>query len=115
MVLHDQFYEVNNHVSFLPNSVVMCYFIAVASVYGKSVAFLRAQLKLVSCWHFSLALLVPVYCKAKSYMVLNHDHMQTGLCDFLIRTNIQLYSCSVGSLTCRRAVTSSSWSSRLRS
>ena len=37
-----------NPVSFLPDSVVMCYFIALASVYGNSVALLRTQLKLVS-------------------------------------------------------------------
>uniref|UniRef100_A0A3B4U1V4 Transmembrane channel-like protein n=1 Tax=Seriola dumerili TaxID=41447 RepID=A0A3B4U1V4_SERDU len=36
---------------FALSCVVMCYFIALASVYGKSVALLRAQLKLVSCWH----------------------------------------------------------------
>lgn len=33
--------------SFLLCSVMLCYIIALASVYGKSVALLRAQLKLV--------------------------------------------------------------------
>lgn len=37
---------------FLLDSVVMCYFIALASVYGKRVALLRAQLKQVSCCHY---------------------------------------------------------------
>lgn len=41
----------NDHGCFLLGSVVMCYFVALASVYGKTVALLRAQLKLVSCWH----------------------------------------------------------------
>lgn len=49
-------FMVYNHGSFLPGSVVMCYFITLASVYGKSVAMLRAQLKLVSCWH------LPKWC-----------------------------------------------------
>uniref|UniRef100_A0A8C9ZB40 Transmembrane channel-like protein n=1 Tax=Sander lucioperca TaxID=283035 RepID=A0A8C9ZB40_SANLU len=41
---------------FVLSCVVMCYFITLASVYGKSVAMLRAQLKLVSCWH------LPKWC-----------------------------------------------------
>lgn len=45
-----------NPGSFLLGSVVMWYFIALASVYGKTVALLRAQLKLVSCWH------LPEWC-----------------------------------------------------
>lgn len=36
------------HYASLSGSVVMCYFIALASVYGKNVVLLRAQLKLVS-------------------------------------------------------------------
>lgn len=36
-----------NHRSFLLSSVMLCYFIALAAVYGKSVSLLRAQLKLV--------------------------------------------------------------------
>lgn len=42
---------VYNNGSFLPGSVVLCYFASLASVYGNSVALLRAQLKLVSCWY----------------------------------------------------------------
>ncbi len=48
-----------NHGSFLLGSVVMCYVVALASVYGRSVARLRAQLKLVSCLH------LPVWCIVK--------------------------------------------------
>uniref|UniRef100_A0A665VSN2 Transmembrane channel-like protein n=1 Tax=Echeneis naucrates TaxID=173247 RepID=A0A665VSN2_ECHNA len=36
---------------FVLSCVVMCYFIALASVYGRNVALLKAQLKLVSCLH----------------------------------------------------------------
>ena len=39
--------DVFNRAIILPNSVVMCYFIALASVYGKSVNLLKTQLKLV--------------------------------------------------------------------
>lgn len=53
-----------NHGSFLPGSVVMCYFVALASVYGKSVDLLRAQLKLVS-WH------LPVWCIVKKILILS--------------------------------------------
>lgn len=43
-----------NHGSFLLGSVVMCYVVSLASVYGKSVDLLRAQLKLVSCLHLPI-------------------------------------------------------------
>lgn len=50
-----------NHVFSLSNSVLMCYFVALASVYGKSVALLRAQLKLVSCQHLPFDLKLSTY------------------------------------------------------
>lgn len=40
------------HCFFLCGSVVLCYFVALASVYGNSVALLRAQLKLASSFDF---------------------------------------------------------------
>lgn len=40
------------HCFFLCGSVVLCYFIALATVYGNSVALLRAQLKLASSFDF---------------------------------------------------------------
>lgn len=54
---------------FLLVSVVMCYFLALASVYGKRVALLRAQLKQVGC---SINMMVMPDC--------------AGLCCFLILT-----------------------------
>ena len=81
---------VYNNGSFLPGSVVLCYFASLASVYGNSVALLRAQLKLVSCWYSAEC------CFVKQI----HRHSD--------------FSSLIQSLVYRRAVTSSSWSSRLR-
>lgn len=60
-----------NHGFFLPDSVVMCYFAALASVYGKSVALLRAQLKLVSCQP------LPFWFKVKHWFItwMNFDKL----------------------------------------
>lgn len=81
-----------NHGSFLPGSVLMCYFVALASVYGNSVSLLRAQLKLVSCWH------LPAWCIVKQ--ILTRFHLISEQHVFI--------------LAHRKAVTSSSWSSSLR-
>lgn len=43
-----------NHCFSFCGSVMLCYFIALASVYGKSVSLLRTQLKLVSLNKVSL-------------------------------------------------------------
>lgn len=61
-----------NYGFFLPDSVVMCYFIALASVYGKSVAQLRAQLKLVSCLHLPFWFKVIVWFPNLSLAIYIH-------------------------------------------
>lgn len=53
---------------FLCGSVVLCYFIALASVYGNSVVLLRAQLKLASSFDFFF-LLECFYYKPKCLLM----------------------------------------------